>query len=328
MLTDRRLLMEPQANNALECEGTLNPAVVRGLDGHLYLFPRLVGAGNFSRIGICRVLFNALGDPCGVERLGIALEPETDFEGNGKGVGGCEDPRITYLQPLRKFVMTYTAFSSRGPRIALAVSEDLLSWRRLGLVTFRAEQGLDWDTVRNKDATLFPSPVLSPDGQPALAMLHRPTFSVTPAEQESIWISYRPLEASLTEFCRHTRLAGPEAAWEKVKIGSGAPPVLTRHGWLLIYHGVREDGLGKLIYSAGLMLLAERDPRCVLYRSPEPILAPLLLLERFGTVENVVFPTGIDRRDDLGTPDRFDVYYGMADSRIGVARLDLPVGGF
>ena len=32
----------------------------------------------------------------------------------------------------------------------------------------------------------------------------------------------------------------------------------------------------------------------------------------------------IDRRDDLGTPDRFDVYYGMADSRIGVARLDVP----
>jgi predicted GH43/DUF377 family glycosyl hydrolase len=37
-----------------------------------------------------------------------------------------------------------------------------------------------------------------------------------------------------------------------------------------------------------------------------------------------VFPTGIDRRDDLGSPDRFDVYYGMADNRIGVARLDMP----
>jgi hypothetical protein len=37
-----------------------------------------------------------------------------------------------------------------------------------------------------------------------------------------------------------------------------------------------------------------------------------------------VFPTGIDRRDDLGAPDRFDVYYGMADNRIGAARLDIP----
>jgi predicted GH43/DUF377 family glycosyl hydrolase len=43
-----------------------------------------------------------------------------------------------------------------------------------------------------------------------------------------------------------------------------------------------------------------------------------------GVVANVVFPTGIDRRDDLGNPDRLDVYYGMADNRIGVARLDLP----
>jgi predicted GH43/DUF377 family glycosyl hydrolase len=53
-------------------------------------------------------------------------------------------------------------------------------------------------------------------------------------------------------------------------------------------------------------------------------LTPILSQERSGTVANVVFPTGIDRRDDLGMPDRFDVYYGMADNRIGVARLDLP----
>jgi predicted GH43/DUF377 family glycosyl hydrolase len=41
-------------------------------------------------------------------------------------------------------------------------------------------------------------------------------------------------------------------------------------------------------------------------------------------MDNVVFPTGIDRRDDLGPPERFDVYYGMADDRIGVARLEVP----
>ena len=60
------------------------------------------------------------------------------------------------------------------------------------------------------------------------------------------------------------------------------------------------------------------------YRSPEPVLTPESPQERNGTVANVVFPTGIDRRDDLGSPDRFDVYYGMADNRIGVARLDVP----
>jgi len=60
------------------------------------------------------------------------------------------------------------------------------------------------------------------------------------------------------------------------------------------------------------------------YRSPNPVMTPTLPQERDGIVANVVFPTGIDRRDDLGTPDRFDVYYGMADNRIGSARLDLP----
>ena len=71
-------------------------------------------------------------------------------------------------------------------------------------------------------------------------------------------------------------------------------------------------------------MLPRKHPRHVLYRSPEPVLTPELPQERIGTVANVVFPTAIDRRDDLGLPDRFDVYYGMADNRIGVARLDVP----
>ena len=72
------------------------------------------------------------------------------------------------------------------------------------------------------------------------------------------------------------------------------------------------------------MLLSKEHPRVIRYRSAKPVLTPTLPQERHGTIANVVFPTGIDRRDDVGLPDRFDVYYGMADNRIGVARLDLP----
>ena len=130
-------------------------------------------------------------------------------------------------------------------------------------------------------------------------------------------------------FNSHHRLAAPVAPWARLKIGAGTPPILTRHGWLIIYHGVSEiaasgkDG-HKLCYSAGLMVLAKDHPREVLYRSAEPVLKPELPEECQGTVPNIVFPTGIDRRDDIGAPDRFDVYYGMADNRIGAARLDLP----
>ena len=88
----------------------------------------------------------------------------------------------------------------------------------------------------------------------------------------------------------------------------------------------RQPGSDKhpLCYSAGVMILSEEHPQTIRYRSPEPVLKPELPQERHGIVANVVFPTGIDRRDDLGTPDRFDVYYGMGDDRIGVARLDVP----
>src|ERR1700722_10114583 len=87
-------IMEPEPGNPHEVEGVLNPAAARGPDGNLYLFPRLVAKDNYSRIGIARVKFNPAGDPCRVERLGIALEPEAEYERLPNGGGGCEDPRI------------------------------------------------------------------------------------------------------------------------------------------------------------------------------------------------------------------------------------------
>ena len=91
------MLMEPEPGNPMEVEGVLNPAAVRGPDSELYLFPRMVAKGNYSRIGIARVRFNTSGDPDGVERLGIALDPETDYELRPDGGGGCEDPRVTLV---------------------------------------------------------------------------------------------------------------------------------------------------------------------------------------------------------------------------------------
>src|SRR5450830_1288204 len=114
------VMMEPEPGNPQEAEGVLNPAAARGPDGELYLFPRLVARGNYSRIGIARVRFDGAGDPSGIERLGIALEPEAEYERRDDGGGGCEDPRITFVERFQRYLMTYTAFSPIGPRIALA----------------------------------------------------------------------------------------------------------------------------------------------------------------------------------------------------------------
>jgi predicted GH43/DUF377 family glycosyl hydrolase len=342
------MVMEPEPGNSNEVEGVLNPAAARGPDGKLYLFPRLVAKGNYSRIGIARVRFNADGDPAGVERLGIALEPEADYE-RRPGGGGCEDPRVTFVEPLQRYIMSYTAFSAQGPRIALAESEDLFHWKRLGLATYAHWHGMELGSIDDKDASLFPVAIPNSSGHMELGMLHRPLFTGTRPEEtachaasrdvdldrESIWISYCPQiwkgrgPDCLGRFTSHHRLATPVSPWERLKIGAGTPPILTRHGWLIIYHGVsaavNPDADGRhLCYSAGVMILSKLHPRVIRYRSSEPVLTPTLPQERDGTVANVVFPTGIDRRDDSGTPDRFDVYYGMADNRIGVARLDLP----
>ena len=340
------VVMEPQAANPMEVGGVLNPAAARGPDGQLYLFPRLVARGNYSRIGIARVRFNAAGDPDGVERLGIALEPTEDFEGGQDGTGGCEDPRITFVEPLQQYMMTYTALSPNGPRIALAISDDLLKWRRLGLATFRPYQGIEFDGIDNKDASVFPVAIPDPSGQMSTAILHRPLFPGTRPEEmakqglqryvdlehESIWIFYcsTAMDANapphLCHFGSHHRLATPIAAWERLKIGGGTPPILTRHGWLTIYHGVsiQANAPRELCYSAGVLILSKDAPHVIRYRSAEPVLQPELRAERQGVVANVVFPTAIDRRDDLGAPDRIDVYYGMADARIGVAKLMVP----
>ena len=342
------LMMEPEPGNPWEVEGVLNPAGVRGPDGQFYLFPRLVAEGNYSRIGIARVKFDAAGDPAGVERLGIALEPEADYERRSDG-GGCEDPRITFVEPLRQYVMAYAALSSIGPRIALAISEDLFHWKRLGLATFAPYRGIDFVHVDNKDASVFPVAVPNHAGKMQLALIHRPLFPGTRPEEtacqaasrmvdldrESIWISYCPMALEGVEpehlglFNSHHRLATPVSPWEALKIGGGTPPILTRHGWLIIYHGVHDSATSSadrphLCYSAGVLILSREHPQTIRYRSPEPILTPELPQERIGTIGNVVFPTAIDRRDDLGLPDRFDVYYGMADNRIGAARLDVP----
>lgn len=342
-------VMEPEPSNLMEVEGVLNPAAVRGPDGNLYLFPRLVAKNNYSRIGIAKVKFNEAGDPIGVQRLGIALEPETEYELRSDGSGGCEDARVTFFDPLKRYIMTYTAISPKGPRIAMAESVDLFHWKRLGLVTFEPFNGIDFVNVDNKDAILFPVAIPNHNGKMQMAILHRPLFQSTRPEEtvfqakirevdidhESIWISYCPVPFDGTEtdhiglFNSHYRLATPVSPWERLKIGGGTPPILTQHGWLIIYHGVSEienpaNDKDKFRYSAGVMILSKEHPQHIHYRSVEPVLTPILKQERMGTITNVVFPTGIDRRDDLGLPDRFDIYYGMADSRIGVARLNLP----
>jgi predicted GH43/DUF377 family glycosyl hydrolase len=330
------VVMEPLPGEPMEVEGVLNPAAARAPNGDLYLFPRLVARGNFSRIGRARVLFDRASKPTGAERLGVVLEPDEIWEQNPV-TAGVEDPRITFIESLHAYVMAYAAYGPLGPRIGLAVSKDLVSWDRLGPVSFAYQPALqtDLNLYTNKDAMFFPEPVPGPDGKPAYAMLHRPMWNpdwplpagVTDA-RHSIWVSFTPAGAvkrdlrALTRLGRHRQVAQPQQPWEATKIGGGTPPIRVPEGWLIIHHGVSrgEERPGEptpVRYVAGAMVLDPQDVSRVLARSTSPLLEPETTEEREGTVGNVVFPTAIDVRDS----GEADVYYGMADSRIGAARL-------
>jgi beta-1,2-mannobiose phosphorylase / 1,2-beta-oligomannan phosphorylase len=163
------LVVEPERGYPLEAEGVPNPPAVRGHDGQPYLFRRLVASSNYSLIGIARVHFSEAGDHAGVERLGIAPEPEADYERRPDGRGGCENTRITFVEPLQRYVVTYTPLSPVGPRIALALSEDLFCWHRLGLATFRPCEGIEFEGVDNTDASVSPVAIPDTSGQPAMA---------------------------------------------------------------------------------------------------------------------------------------------------------------
>ncbi len=340
--------VRPELGNPHEVEGVLNPAAVRGPDRQLYLFPRMVAEGNYSRIGLMRVVFDDEGDPHHVERLGVALEPEADYELRSDG-GGCEDARVTYVSALDAYIMTYTAYSPAGPRIALATSTDLFTWERLGLANFSPFEDLSFQDIDDKDASVFPLAVPNASGQPELAMLHRPLFPGTTLEEnwargegrtidvrrESIWISYSTIHSDdedvrdLVNFRAHHRLASPVEPWESLKIGAGTPPVATHLGWLIVYHGVAsvtppDGGEPRLTYRAGVMVLDRDHPEHLIYRSSHPILTPDPRALHLDVTADVIFPTGIDRRDDIGQPDRFDVYFGMNDATIGAARLYVP----
>src|SRR6266487_105371 len=193
-----------------------------------------------------------------------------------------EDPEITQLKARIK---------NLEDTLSSTTTNDFRNHTRLGIIS---SKGSD-----NKDVVLFSEKI-----NQKYQVLHRPrnwVGSKFGVDKPSIWIAEGN---SLSNFENHTLLMKPEQDWEELKIGSGPPPIKTRYGWLLIYHGVDKD----LVYRAGAAILDLDNPVKVLARTKEPILQPEEPYERFGNVNNVVFPTGACVIDE-----RLHVYYGGAD---------------
>ncbi|MFO7573220.1 MAG: hypothetical protein R6W48_11575 [Gaiellaceae bacterium] len=228
----------------------------------------------------------------------LAPEPGVESE-----QWGLEDARIVWVAELERWVITCTAYGPVGPAVFLATTADFTSVERHGIVK----------QAEDKNAALLPYRI-----DDHWILFHRPKTEFGGGRGE-ILLS-RSLD--LVSWSAPEQVLQPRAGawWDSLRIGLGPPPLRTEHGWLLIYHGVKDTVSGEL-YRVGLALLDLEEPTRVLRRVSDWILAPLAPHERTGDVPNVVFPCGLVH-DDVNGEVR--LYYGAADTSIclATARLD------
>lgn len=289
--------------------------------------------------GIFYMLYRAAGDDedhyirfgLATSKDGIQFERASDQpvfgpSSDGPDMGGVEDARIVKFGD--DFYVTYAYRSyppgrywtfehdvvrlpdagADAPKVfreniansGLAMTKDFKSFRRLGRIT---QSNLD-----DRDVILFPEKI-----NDKFVMLHRPKQWIGEAygcKHPAIWITFSD---DLMAWVQSSQilLQGIEGTWEE-KLGGSTPPLKTKEGWLLIYHGVENGGEG--YYRVGVALLDLEDPTQVLARSTDWVMEPEHDYELNGFYKGCVFPTG-----NVILNDTLYVYYGAADKYVGLA---------
>ncbi len=268
-----------------------NAAVVKCADEYIMLFRSHLRTGR-SIIGLARGRdgFHFAADP---EPF---LTPAHDGPFAAYEEFGVEDPRVTFIGG--EYLITYSAYSRYGVRIALAKTKDFVHTERVSLIT----------EADYRNVVIFPEKFGG-----LYARLDRPHSEIAPW---SIWISYSP---DLRYWGESELIMRPvQYHWDEMKIGPGAPPVRTEQGWLSIYHGVFQTMDGA-VYRLGVALHDLHDPAKVLGVGDEWIVQPEDPWEISGYVHNVVFTCGA-----VAEPDgSVKIYWGGADTVMCVGEADL-----
>lgn len=221
---------------------------------------------------------------------------------------GAEDARVTWIEEDGIYAITYTGYSPAGPRVCLITTDDILAPERYK----RHGPRIAGD---NKNCVVFPEKI---DGQ--YVILHRPMPRIECVRVSSL-VEEWPVKGE-------TILGPRPGTWRSSRVGAGPPPIRTRIGWLLAFHGATSIEEGN-VYSMGWCVLDLEKPEKVLYVSDTPPLTPEAPYEiemgmipqldhaNFITGVRVVFAQGLV---ELG--DDIIVYYGAADVSIAAARVN------
>lgn len=311
-----------------ENQGVLNPSCIE-VNNIIHMYYRAVRRGNFSTIGYCQLKNNEV-----IKRLNYPiLKPEYEYEKQG-----VEDPRIICVEGI--YYLFYTAYDGKNALVAYAsTSSDLTNFIKRGLISPKITYGQAKNILQSsklsekyilfankylervgkdvllweKDAFLFPKKI---NGK--FALIHR----ILPAIQIVYFNDFSDLTTQywmgyLKNIDQHVIL-DTKFWFENRNVGGGCPPIETKDGWILIYHGVENSFDGNKIYRVGAALLDPNDPTKIIGRLNHPLFSPEEPWEKTGNVANVVFPTGAIIQNK-----RLYIYYGAADSLIAAKSMDL-----
>ena len=268
-----------------------NAAVVKHRDKYIMLFRAQLRTGR-SILGLARSHdgFRFSADPAPF------LTPAQDGPFAAYEEFGMEDPRITPMDG--EYLITYSAYSRNGARIALAKTKDFEQVEKLALIT----------EADHRNVVIFPEKL---DGRYA-----RLDCSYSEIAPWSIWISYSP---DLRYWGDSELIIRPQPYhWDERRIGPGAPPIKTPQGWLSIYHGGSQTTAGS-VYRLGVALHDLQNPARIIGVGDSWILQPEDTWEITGNVHNVVFSCGA-----VAEPDgSVKIYWGGAGTVMCVGEANI-----
>jgi predicted GH43/DUF377 family glycosyl hydrolase len=250
--------------------------------------------------------------------------------------GGCEDPRVV-ASPDGGFVCHYTAFDGHRGVLCVATSPDLRTWTKHG----PAFAGTPHEHRWSKSGSV----VTQPSGTSLVATRLHDRFWMYWGEGTCFaatspdLVRWAPVEIDTTAdrrlhlgddgSWRVERIAGQPVLrpvltprpgrFDSLLVEPGPPAILTHDGILLVYNGANhpqrgDPSLPPRAYQPGQALFDVHEPGSVLARSTVPFLRPTVDDERIGQVDHVCFAQALVQHED-----RWLLYYGMADARIGLA---------
>ena len=299
---------------------TFNPAaVVR--NGEVYVLYRAEDGTGETKIGYHTSRIGLARSSDGLRftrRDAPVLFPTNDAQTANESPGGVEDPRIVESDDGR-YVMTYTQWNRSVPRLAVATSRDLIAWEKHGPAFAKAANGKYLD-VESKSGSIVSRVV----GNRLVATrvngkywmyFNVPNVFIAISENLTDWT---PLEVS---DARPIAVLSPRPGYfDSWLVEPGPPAILTDRGIVLLYNAGNSEKFGDptlpaRVYTAGQALFDARNPLKLLDRTERPFLRPTEPYERTGQ-----YPEGTTFVEGL-VPFKGDwyLYYGSADSRVGVA---------